>query len=136
MFTVTLMSGSIIIDFIGKWLSNKLKTILQQTESSSILTNGSTDVSIKEKEANFAITFDPSPLGTDEIGIKITDLELEDLNGVGAKNVLACMKHSTASIFSSADFMSKLVGFGSDGASVNVGKNEGVKTLLHMKTLG
>ena len=81
------MSGSIMIDFIGKWLSNDLKKTLEQSEFFSILTDGSTDVSIIEKEAIFAITFDPSPPGTDKIGIKISYLSLEDLHGADAKNV-------------------------------------------------
>ena len=51
------MSGSIMIDFIGKWLLNDLKKTLEQSEFFSILTDRSTDVSIIEKEAIFAITF-------------------------------------------------------------------------------
>ena len=82
------MSGSIMIDFSGKWLLNDLKKTLEQSEFFSILTDGSTDVSIIEKEAIFAITFDPSPPGTDKIGIKISYLSLEDLHGADAKNVL------------------------------------------------
>ena len=76
-----------MIDFIRKWLSNDLKKT-EQSEFFSILTDGSTDVSIIEKEAIFAITFDPSPPGTDKIGIKISYLSLEDLHGADAKNVL------------------------------------------------
>ena len=124
------MSGSIMIDFIRKWLSNDLKKTLEQSEFFSILTDRSTDVSIIEKEAIFAITFDPSPPGTDKIGIKISYLSLEDLHGADAKNVLACIKNSVKSILDSEDFMTKVVGFGSDGASVNASKKEGVKSLI------
>ena len=102
------MPGSIMIDFIGKCLLNDLKKTLEQSEFFSILIDGSTDVSIIEKEALFAITFDPSPPGTDKIGIKISYLSLEDLHDADAK----------------------LVGFGSDGALVNAGKKEGVKSLI------
>ena len=64
------------------------------------------------------------------MGIKICYLSLEDLHGADAKNVLACIKNSVKSILDSEDFMAKLVGFGSDGASVNTGKKEGVKSLI------
>ena len=57
-------------------------------------------------------------------------LSLEDLHGADAKNVLACIKNSVKSILDSEDFIAKLVGFGSDGASVNAGKKEGVKSLI------
>ena len=57
-------------------------------------------------------------------------LSLEDLHRADAKNVLACIKNSVKSILDSQDFTAKLVGFGSDGASVNAGKKEGVKSLI------
>ena len=68
--------------------------------------------------------------GTDKIGVKISYLSLEDLQGANTKNVLACTKNSVKSVLDSEDFVAKLVGFGSDGASVNAGKKESVKTLI------
>ena len=65
----------------------------------------------------------------DKIGIKISYLSLEDLYGVDAKNVLAYIKISVKSILDGEDFIAKLLGFGSDGASVNAGK-KGVKSLI------
>ena len=76
-----------MIDFIRKWLLNDLKKTLEQSEFFSILTDRSTDVSIIEKEAIFAITFNSSPPGTDKVGIKISYLLLEDLHHADAKNV-------------------------------------------------
>ena len=46
------------------------------------------------------------------------------------KTFLTCVKNSVKSIIDSEYFMAKLVGFGSDGASVNAGKKEGVKSLI------
>jgi hypothetical protein len=126
------MSGSTMIDFIGKWLSNELKKELEEADFFSILTDGSTDVSIIEKEAIFVITFDPSPPGTDRVGVKVSYLDLADLHGADAKSVLECIKASVKSVYGD-EFMPKLVGFGSDGASVNTGKKEGVKTLLQQE---
>ena len=124
------MSASVMIDYIAKHLSNELKEHLEQTEFFSILTDGSTDTSIIEKEAIFVITFDPTPPGTDKVSIKITYMDLADLSDAGSRNILKCIKNSFSSIIGIDNFMQKLVGFGSDGAAVNSGKKEGVKTLL------
>ena len=122
------MSGALIIDYIADSLSRDLRKHLEHTNFFSILTDGSTDASIIEKEAIFVITFDPSPAGSDKIGIKITFLELADLSNADASGVLKSIKTSFEKL--GIDDMRKLVGFGSDGASVNAGKKQGVKTLL------
>ena len=115
---------------IGKWLSIELKKELKEADFFSILTDSSTDVSTIEKEAIFVITFDPSLSGTDRIGLKVSFLDLADLHGADAKSVL--IKVSIKSVYGN-NFMPKLVGSGSDGASVNTGKKEGVKTLLQQE---
>ena len=46
-----------IIDFIGKWLSNELKKELEETDFFSILMDDSTDASIVEKVAIFTVIF-------------------------------------------------------------------------------
>ena len=123
------MSGSMMIDFTGKWLSNELKKELEEADFFSILMDGSRDASIVEMEAIFTITFNPSPAGTDKIGAKVSYLDLADLHGADANSILKCIKASVKCVYGD-EFMPKLVGFGSDGASVNTGKKEGVKTLL------
>ena len=50
--------GSMIIDFIGKCLSNELKKELEETDFFSILMDDSTDASIVEKIAIFTVIFD------------------------------------------------------------------------------
>ena len=47
-----------IIDFIGKCLSNELKKELEETDFFSILMDDSTDASIVEKIAIFTVIFD------------------------------------------------------------------------------
>ena len=85
--------------------------------------DGSTDASILEREAIFAITFNPSPPGTDKIGAKVSYLDLADLHGADANSVLKSIKVSVKSVYGD-EFMPKLVGFGSDGASVNTRKKK------------
>ena len=93
------MSGSMMIDFIWRWLSNELKKELEEADFFSILTDSSTDASIVEKEAIFAITFDPNPPGVDKIGAKVSYFDLADLHGADANSLLECIKVSVKSLY-------------------------------------
>ena len=106
-----------MIDFIGKWLPNELNKELEEANFFSILMDSSTDARNVVKEAIFAITFDPSPPGTDNIGAKFSYLDLADLHGVDANRVLKCIKPSGKFVYGH-EFIPKLVDFGSDGASL------------------
>ena len=61
--------------------------------------DGSTDASIVEKKAIFAITFNPSPPGTDNICGRVSYLDLADLRGADANSVLECIKPSVKSVW-------------------------------------
>ena len=61
------VSTGVFIDYISQSLLNVLKHVLNKVHFYSILMDGSTDVSIIEKEALFIITFDPSPLGSGDM---------------------------------------------------------------------
>ena len=126
------MSGFMMIYFIGKWLSNELKKELEEADFFSTIIDGSTDASIVEKEGIFTTAFDPSPPGTDKIGAKVSYLDLADLRGADANSVLECIKAQVKSAYGD-EFMPELVGFDSDGASVNTRKKEGIKTLLQQE---
>ena len=80
------MLGSMMIDFIERWLSNELKKELEEADFSNILTYGSIDASIVENEAIFAIL--------DKIGAKVSSLDVADLHGADVNNVLECIKTS------------------------------------------
>ena len=88
------MLGSMMIDFIERWLSNEMKKELEEADYSNILIDGSIDASIVEKEAIFAITFDLSPPGIDKIGAKVSSLDVADLHGADVNSVLECIKTS------------------------------------------
>ena len=93
------MSGSMMIYFIRRWLSNELNKELEEADFFSILTDSSTDASIVEKEAIFAITFDPNPPGADKIGAKFSYVDLADLHGADASSLLECIKVSVKSLY-------------------------------------
>ena len=56
-------------------------------------------------------------------------LDLADLHEADANSALKCIKESVKYVYG-AEFIPKLVGFGSYGASGNTGKMDGVRTLL------
>ena len=112
-----------MIDFIAAKLFEDLKETVEQCHFISILKDGSTDTSITEKEAISVITFDPTPPGTDMVGIKITFLALADLVTTDSRGILEAIKKSLLSL-EVEDVMKKLVGFGSDGSYVNSGEKK------------
>ena len=118
-----------IIDYIPEKLANDLKVALTNANFYSVLTDGSTDASITEKEAIFTIHFDPSPIGEDCVKICTSYLDLAGLKNANSRGVIEAINDSFKSIGIDT-YVDKLVGFGSDGASANCGKKEGVKTLL------
>ena len=67
------------------------------------------------------VVFNPAPSKTNEINVKIIYLDLADLVTANAKGITCAIDFSFESI-SFENWHSKLVGYGSDGASVNCGK--------------
>ena len=120
-------SGSIFVDSINDSLVEELKTKLENAQFYSILTDGSTDSSISENEAVFVVYFD-----VDEMTVKSSFLKLVFLEAGNAKGILEGIDDAFKSI-GIENFYKTLVGFGADGASVNRGDKEGVKTLLREK---
>ena len=125
-------SAGIIIDYIADSLKVKLKKELEQINFYSILTDGSTDASTSEKEAMFVVTFDAKPPSTNKIKINISYLNIADITAADARGIIKAIENSFQSI-SYDNWLPKLVGFGSDGASVNRGKKEGVHALLRQE---
>ena len=62
-------SCGVFINYIGKTLSTTLHRKLREANFCSVLTDGSSDVSIKEKEAVFVLYLEPLPPGKDTIEI-------------------------------------------------------------------
>ena len=121
--------GGKMMDYVSESLSNELKQELSNAHFYSVLTDGSTDASVCEKEAIFAIHFNPSPEGSDQVKIVTSYVDLVDLKNANSRGIIEGINNAFEGIGVS-NYMEKLVGFGSDGASVNSGKKEGVKTLL------
>ena len=121
-------SGTLMIDFIAESLRNDFKKKFDKANFYSLLSDGSTDASVTEKEALFVITFNPLREGSDSISVDITFFDLVDLKTADANGIVEAIKTSFEDV--NIDYLQKLVGFGADGASVNSGTKNGVKTKL------
>ena len=108
--------------------SAPFKKSLQEANFLSILCDGATDVSMKEQEAcyvRFCVKGD----------IAVKFLSLETTATPNAANILNAIETSVQKYggLHLENFYSKLVGFGSDGASVMLGKKGGVASLMREK---
>ena len=69
------------------------------------------------------------PPSSNKIKINISYLNIADITAADARGIIKAIENSFQSI-SYDNWLPKLVGFGSDGASVNRGKKEGVHALF------
>ena len=135
------MACAEFIDFLGDDLDNNLVKDLARANFYSVLSDGSTDSSVREQECTFVLYFDPKPMeeeAKDKVKIRMGFLGLKNLTagkgGGTAVGVFGAIKDSFTSL-GVTEFKSKLVGFGADGASVNRGNKEGVIAMLREEML-
>ena len=122
-------TGGEFVDYIDMSIAEHLKGKIENSHFYSVLTDGSTDSSISENEAVFVVFFEPTPPGRDRVKVTTSYVRLVFMESADARGVISCIDEAFKSI-GIANFKEKLVGFGADGASVNQGKKEGVKTIL------
>ena len=122
-------TGGIFIDAIGESLATDLKNKSDKVHFYSIHTDGSTDSATSENEAVFVVYFNPQPADSDEVKILTSFVKLVYVKSANAEGIVDSIKDRLKSI-GIEDIFEKLVGFGSDGAAVNCGKNASVKTML------
>jgi hypothetical protein len=118
------------IDVNGDYIASQLQADLAKVKFYSVLSDGSTDNSITEKEVIYVLYFDPYSKD-DEVEVKLTFLYLKDVPKADAQGIKTAIEDSFHSLgILPSELYSKLVGFGADGASVNSGNKNGVKALL------
>ncbi|XP_041376382.1 zinc finger protein 862-like [Gigantopelta aegis] len=121
------------VDIHGQFIASKLHDDLSKAKFYSVLTDGSTDKSVTEKEVVYVLYFDPYSKN-DEIEVKLSFLYLKDVKKGDAPGILGAIEESFHSMgIMPSELYSKLIGFGADGASVNSGNKSGVKALLEQK---
>ena len=132
------------IDFIAADLKRKICNNLGTANFFSVLCDGSTDSAVIEEEIIYVSYFDPNPPGKDEVAVKIEFLDIQPLTSQSAHGVHKAIIDSIEDLniindkhgfteekyFSETSTCKRIVGFTSDIALVNRGKNASVNTLL------
>lgn len=113
---------------IGQAFENELVTALTKSPYFSILTDGSTDASVTEKELIYILYLTE----TGEAACRF--FKLSDVHDATAQGLRQTILDSYEEIMGEGEgqneFQKKLIGLCCDGASVNMGKNRGLATLL------
>ena len=116
------------IDYCSDDIKSLLNSDLCDANFYSVLSDGSTDSAVKENEVIYVLYFDPTPIGSDSVEVKVSFLQMNYLQDQSATSVKAAIESGFQSL--GIILANKLVGFTSDGASVNRGDKNSVKTLL------
>lgn len=127
------------IEYMGDDLKRNLNVDLANAKFFSVLCDGSTDSAVIEEEVIYALYFDPSPANSDSVQIKTSFLHMHQMRHQNADGIASTLqttlKESVENGFRSIGIKEissakKLIGFTSDGASVNRGDKRSVKTIL------
>ena len=120
------------VDISAQFIAQQLNEDFTKAKFYSVLTDGSTDKSVTEKEVLYVLYFDPhSNSNPDEVEVKLSFLCLKNVKKANAEGITNAIEESFQSLgILPNELYSKLVGFGADGASVNSGNKNGVKALL------
>ena len=121
-------TGGLFIDVISESLAHDLREKLGTANFYSVLTDGSADAAMSENEAVFVVYFDPFLVDSAEVKIVTAFVKLVYLKSADAQGLVKSIKDAFNTI--GIDVFEKLVGFGSDDASVNKGWKSSVKTML------
>ena len=93
------MSAGVMIDFIGDSIALDLKNTLENRNFFSLLTDGSTNVSVTKKQAIFVVMFSPTPPKINEIKVEIMYVDLADLVTANAQGIICAINFFFESIF-------------------------------------
>ena len=81
-----------------------------------------------EKEAFFVLTFNSRPEGSDKICVELNYFDLVELETADANGIIKAITKSFNEV--NINYLDKLVGFGSVGASVNREDKDEIKTII------
>lgn len=107
--------------FIAEAMREPIRERLRSVKFLSLMTDGATDTSSQEAEMVYSRVADAGVVTSAFIGV--VNIERADASGIIGALSTAMSRHMK---LEPAEWQRKLVGFGSDGASVNVGKKSGV----------
>lgn len=117
--------AQIFIKFIAEVERIKLRNKLSDTKFVSLISDGTTDSSITEAEIVYIRYSKCGKINSHLVGVE----NVRKADAVSIKRAIEKQVVSNLGL-EMEEFNKKLVGFGSDGANVMVGKNNGVAALL------
>ena len=126
--------GTLFLEYIAENLREGLKEKLNLRNFYSLLTGGSTDSAVNKKEVFFVLTFNPKPEGNNEVSVELNYFDLVEPKTANAEGIINTIQESFKGV--KINYLNKLVGYGSDGVSVNRGAKEGIKTILQRDNKG
>ena len=88
-----------MIDFIGDSIALDLKNTLENRNFFSLLTDGSTNVSVTKRQAIFVVVFNPTLPKTNEIKVEVMYLDLADLVTASAQGIIRAINFLFESIY-------------------------------------
>ena len=109
---------------MGESLEDKLKATLAETRNFSILSDGSTDSGVIEQELFYVLY-----VGSDG-NIGQNYLKMASVSDGTAEGLTSLLLNTVATVGLHDTSKHTMVGFGADGASVNMGKKKGVAARL------
>ena len=92
------------------------------------LTDGSTNSAVNKKETFFVLTFNPKPEGSNKVSLELSYFDLVKPKTANAEGIINTIKESLKEV--KANYLDKLDSFGSYGASIKGGEQEGIKIIL------
>ena len=81
-----------------------------------LLTDGSTNSAVNEKETFFVLTFNPKPEGSNKVSVKLNYYDLVELETTDAEGIINAIEESCKGL--KINYLDEFVIFGSGGASV------------------
>ena len=97
----------------------------------SLLSDGSPDSTVTETDAFFVLAFNSRLEGSDKISVELNYFDLFEPEAADVNSSIKAITKSFNEV--KINYLDKLVGFGSDGASVNMGDKEEIKAILQQE---
>lgn len=118
----------IFIHFCGNEIKKQLTSDLSKAKFLSVLCDDSTGSSVKENKAIYGMYFNPTPESSGSLKVCSQFLEMNYVKDQATSGLTTALEKSFESI--EIQIKIKRIGFTSDGASVNRGDKNSVKTNL------
>ena len=115
-------------------MKSKLAKRVNDAKFVSVLCDGSMDVAVRENEVVCCLYFDPLPPNSDSVKFHLSFLGVKHIKGGDHLSIAKAIEESFEEIELDKSSDQKLIGFCSDGASVNRGWKESIMTVLREKS--